>query len=254
MNPQECSLSRRGLLAKGGAAGLAALAVPSVLPRYAFAADTSGSQRPAGSVIVLFLRGAVDGLSLVVPHQDKAYYRARPTLAIPEKNVVDLDGHFGLHPALAGLLPLWKRRDLAIVQATGMITTAGFSHFDAQAIMEAGTEDTGIGSGWLARHLLCRPQAIDSLRAVSIGQHVAASLVGWRRTSAMDGLAGFQLGDVPAAYDRVMLALDKLYSARGLPATQAAQCWVTPLKARAMCSHSAETEAVARRLPARRYQ
>ncbi|HVY11360.1 MAG TPA: DUF1501 domain-containing protein [Mycobacteriales bacterium] len=222
MRVEDCSLSRRGLLAKGGVAGLAAMAIPSVIPRYAFAADTSGSKRPAGSIIVLFLRGAVDGLSMVVPHQDKAYYRARPTLSIAENRVLDLDGHFGLHPSLAGLLPLWKKRELAIIHATGMLTTAGYSHFDGQAIMEAGSEDTGIGSGWLARHLLCRPQATDSLRAISIGDHVAASLVGWRRTSAMQSLGAFALGDVPASYDRVMLALDKLYSDRGMPATQAA--------------------------------
>jgi uncharacterized protein (DUF1501 family) len=198
------------------------MAIPSVVPRYAFAADTSGSTRPAGCIVVLFLRGAVDGLSMVVPHQDRAYYRARPTLSIAESRVLNLDGHFGLHPSLAGLMPMWKNRELAIIHATGMLTTAGYSHFDGQAIMEAGSEDTGIGSGWLARHLQCRPQATDSLRAISIGDHVAASLVGWRRTSAMQSLGAFALGDVPASYDRVMLALDKLYSDRGMPATQAA--------------------------------
>lgn len=219
---EECSLSRRGMLAKGGAVGLAALAAPSVVPRFAFAADTSDSKRPPGTLVVLFLRGAVDGLSLVVPHHDKAYYAARPTLAIPANKVHDLDGRFGLHPSLQPLMPLWRHNELAIVHATGMLTTADYSHFDAQATMEAGADDPGLGTGWLARHLLCRPQARDTFRAVSVGQHVAASLVGWPHVTAMTGLAGFQLSTVDAAYDRVMHSLDRLYSDRGRPATAAA--------------------------------
>lgn len=219
---EECSLTRRGLLARGGAVGLAALATPSLLPRFAIAAETSGSQRPAGTVIVLFLRGAVDGLSVVVPHHDKSYYAARPTLAIPENKVHDLDGRFGLHPSLGGLMPLWRRGDLAVVHATGLTSTAFYSHFDAQAEMENGADDPAIGSGWLARHLLCRPQATDALRAVAIGPHIAASLSGYRRATAIDGLANFQLSAAGLAYDQIMRALEHLYSDNGRPATQAA--------------------------------
>ncbi|HVS67468.1 MAG TPA: DUF1501 domain-containing protein [Mycobacteriales bacterium] len=218
----ECSLSRRGLLARGGAVGLAALATPSLVPRYAVAAETSHGRRPAGTVIVLFLRGAVDGLSVVVPHQDRAYYAARPTLAIPESKVHDLDGRFGLHPSLAGLLPMWRRGDLAVVHAAGLVSTADYSHFNAQAEMENGSDDPAIGSGWLARHLLCRPQAKDALRAIAWGPHVAASLSGYRRATAIDGLASFQLSMAGLAYDQVMRALDHLYTDSGRPATQAA--------------------------------
>ena len=230
MREEDCSLSssarhelsRRGLLARGGAVGLAALATPSVLPRFAIAAETAGGARPAGTVVVLFLRGAVDGLSLVVPHQDRAYYRLRPTIAIPESKVHDLDGHFGLHPSLGALMPLWHKGDLAVVHAAGLITTADYSHFNAQAEMENGADDASIGSGWLARHLLCRPQAKDSLRAIAVGQHVAASLSGYRRATAMAGLSSFQLAATGMAYDRVMRALEHLYSDTGQPATQAA--------------------------------
>ncbi|HVV76906.1 MAG TPA: DUF1501 domain-containing protein [Mycobacteriales bacterium] len=230
MRDEDCSLpgaarhelSRRGLLGRGGALGLAALATPSILPRYAIAAETTGSGRPAGTVIVLFLRGAVDGLSVVIPHHDPAYYKARPTLAVPENKVLDLDGRFGLHPSLAGLMPLWRRGDLAVVHATGLISTADYSHFDAQAEMENGADDPAIGSGWLARHLLCRPQAKDALRAVAWGPHIAASLSGYRRATAIDGVANFQLAMAGVAYDQVMRALEHLYTDSGRPATQAA--------------------------------
>lgn len=222
MNDEDCSLSRRGLLARGGAVGLAALATPSIVPRFAIAAETAGGQRPAGTLVVLFLRGAVDGLSLVVPHQDHAYYAARPTLAVPENKVLDLDGRFGLHPSLAPLLALWRSRDLAVVHAAGLISTADYSHFDAQGLMECGSDDAGIGSGWLARHLLCRPQAKDALRAVAMGPHVAASLSGYRRATALDGLGTFQLAMTGTAYDQIMRALEHLYTDSGRPATHAA--------------------------------
>jgi uncharacterized protein (DUF1501 family) len=121
-------------------------------------------------------------------------------------------------------MPLWRNKELAIVHATGMLTTADYSHFDAQSTMEAGAEDDpALSTGWLARHLLCRPQATDTLRAVSFGAHVAASLVGWGHTTAMTGLEAFQLDTVPAAYDQVMKALDRLYSDDGRPATEAAR-------------------------------
>jgi uncharacterized protein (DUF1501 family) len=219
---EDCSLTRRGLLARGGAVGLAALATPALMPRFAVAAETAGGDRPAGTVIALFLRGAVDGLSLVVPHQDRAYYKLRPTLAVPENRVHDLDGRFGLHPSLGALMSLWHRGDLAVVHATGLITTADYSHFNAQAEMENGADDPAIGSGWLARHLMCRPQAKDSLRAVAVGPHVAASLSGYRRATAMANLESFQLSMAGVAYDKVMRALEHLYTDRGQPATQAA--------------------------------
>jgi uncharacterized protein (DUF1501 family) len=123
---------------------------------------------------------------------------------------------------LAALVPIWQRGDLAVVHATGMTSTADYSHFEAQATMESGSDNPGIGSGWLARHLLCRPQARDALRVVAMGPHVAASLSGYSRATAIDGLANFQLAVAGTAYDRVMRSLDRLYSDSGRPATQAA--------------------------------
>ena len=113
---------------------------PSFLARTAFAAGTSG--RPK-RLIAIFQRGAVDGLSVVVPFGEAEYYRARPSIAIARPgagatSAIDLDGFFGLHPRLQPLKPLWDARQLAIVHACGSPDSTR-SHFDAQDYMESGT-------------------------------------------------------------------------------------------------------------------
>src|SRR6516225_5834427 len=98
----------------------------------AWAATAEGGPR---RLIVIFLRGAVDGLNVVVPYAEQTYYEIRPTIASgppgTELGTLPLDGRFGLHPALAGLLPLWNDRKLAFVHAADS-TDATRSHFDAQ--------------------------------------------------------------------------------------------------------------------------
>src|SRR4029077_6809661 len=92
--------------------------MPRTLPAWAAAADG-----PPRRLVVIMLRGAVDGLNVVVPHGDPAYYNARPTIAIPkpgaENGALPLDAQFGLHPALAALLPLWRDQQLAFLHAPG---------------------------------------------------------------------------------------------------------------------------------------
>jgi uncharacterized protein (DUF1501 family) len=90
--------------------------------------------------VCVFQRGAVDGLSMIVPHGERRYYRERPRIAIPAKDVVDLDGHFGLHPSLAPLKGLWDNRSLTAIHAVGS-PDALRSHLDAQDRMD----------GWLRR-------------------------------------------------------------------------------------------------------
>ncbi len=121
-------------------------------------AQTSQPQR----LVVIFLRGAIEGLNVVVPHQEADYYQSRPTVAIPypqEKNgVIDLDGFFGLHPKLKDLLPFWEQKSLAFIHASGLPLTER-SHFQAQDYMENGTP--GIKStadGWMNRLLAELPQ------------------------------------------------------------------------------------------------
>ena len=123
-------MNRRGFLRLSAGAALLA-------PRVAVCAATveGGPKR----LVVIFLRGAVDGLNVVIPHGERAYYDSRPTIAIgppgSDQGALPLDNHFGLHPALAGLQPLWNDKKLAFVHAAGS-TDATHSHFDAQLFIE----------------------------------------------------------------------------------------------------------------------
>ncbi|HEX5323811.1 MAG TPA: DUF1501 domain-containing protein [Capsulimonadaceae bacterium] len=159
-------------------------------PKSALAAVSVGVERggPPGDVLVsIFLRGGADGLNVVVPYADEDYFRFRPTLALraPKDNgdatdrVIDLDGFFGLHPALAPLLPLYQAGQMAIVHACGSGDQTR-SHFEAMATVERGiARETGPASGWLARHLQSAPwQSESPLRAVAIGEIVPQTLSG----------------------------------------------------------------------------
>src|SRR4030095_11919012 len=117
-SPEECgcaeqkSLSRRRLIGRtlvvGAAAGLTALVGEGVSTNLAFAAESYAGD----PLVVLSLRGGFDGLSAIAPIGDPDYYRARPTIALPKSQAIDGDGSFGLHPALAPLLPMWKGGNL----------------------------------------------------------------------------------------------------------------------------------------------
>ena len=124
----------------------------------AWAATAEGGPR---RLIVIFLRGAVDGLNVVVPYAERTYYKVRPTIAIgspgTDLGALPLDSRFGLHPALAGLLPLWNDRKLAFVHAAGS-PDATRSHFDAQLFIENGTPgDSTTRDGWMNRLLAALP-------------------------------------------------------------------------------------------------
>jgi uncharacterized protein (DUF1501 family) len=139
-------------------------------------------------LVCLFLRGAADALNIIIPHGDEAYYAARPTLAIPRpddlrhppgRRTLDLDGFFGLHPALSALYPFWQNGQLAAIHAVGPATESR-SHFVAMALLERGlNRPDGPASGWLGRHLATvDPGHQTPFRAVSLGQTVARSLRG----------------------------------------------------------------------------
>ena len=127
------------------------------------------AKRPAQAaarpcLVCLFARGAMDGLSLVVPYQDTNYYRSRPSLAIPapdaKDGATDLDGQFGLHPGLSALKPIFDSGELAFVHAVGL-ARSDRSHFDAQQRMEYG--DAAVNTGWLNRHLASTASTADSV-------------------------------------------------------------------------------------------
>jgi uncharacterized protein (DUF1501 family) len=136
----------------------------------AWAAAAEGGPK---RLIVIFLRGAVDGLNVVVPYGEPTYYEVRPTIAIgtpgTDLGVLPLDGRFGLHPALASLLPLWSDRKLAFIHAAGS-SDATRSHFDAQLFIENGTPgDNTTRDGWMNRLLAALPDPHGPTDAISVG-------------------------------------------------------------------------------------
>ena len=139
--------TRRSLLKTAAAATAATVVAQGVASRYAFAAETTGD-----TLIVLSLRGGFDGLSAVIPHGDPDYYKARPTIGVPKTKVIGGDAMFGLHPALAPLLPLWTQGQLAAVHAVGQPNPTR-SHFAAMEEMERAAAGTSIRTGWLDRML-----------------------------------------------------------------------------------------------------
>lgn len=133
-------------------------------------------------LIVVFMRGAVDGLNVVVPYTDDHYYQARPSIAIPkagqEGGVLDLDGYFGLHPSLAPVLPLWQNHSMAFVHASGS-PDPNRSHFEAQAYMETGTPGDGsVSNGWMNRLLSVLPGTHSPTEALSLGNALPLILTG----------------------------------------------------------------------------
>lgn len=149
--PQPCcteypALSRRGLF--GGAIALAG--VSTVVGSAVVTASPARAESAESVLVVLSLRGAADGLSLVVPHADPVYYAARPSLAIPSDQLVAKDAMFGLHPNLAPLLPLWNAGSLAAVHATGL-PAPNRSHFAAMEEIEDAHPGSTTRLGWLNR-------------------------------------------------------------------------------------------------------
>ena len=127
-------------------------------------------------LVVLSLRGAADGLSLVVPHADPAYYAARKTIAVPADRLVAKDGFFGMHPALAPLLPLWSAGKLAAVHATGL-PVANRSHFLAMEELEDADPGSSTRVGWLNRLIGAQPGG-SALEGVALGYSIPTALQG----------------------------------------------------------------------------
>ncbi len=191
-------ITRRLFLKNGALAVVATTAIPSFLTRAAYGA--SGVSSPGRKrLVVLFQRGAADGLNIVVPHGESAYYAMRPSIAIPRpsngrESCIDLDGFFGLHPSLASLKPLWDQRHLAIFHAAGSPDTTR-SHFDAQDYMESGTP--GVKStedGWLNRCLHKPEDQPSPFRAIGMGGTLPRALAGPEPAVAIGNLNDFGVG------------------------------------------------------------
>lgn len=186
---------------KSGSVALASFGVMTSAPSFlkrAVAESLDASPRRK-TLIAIFQRGAVDGLNVVVPYGEHSYYDLRPSIAIPKPDggaeaALNLDGYFGLHPALAPFKPLWDSKRLAIVHASGSPDNTR-SHFDAQDYMESATP--GIKStqdGWLNRYLQSKPDQHKSLfRAVSMTQNMPRAMQGKADTLAISNLADFNI-------------------------------------------------------------
>ncbi len=189
-------VTRRVFLKSGGVAMLGLSALPSFLQRAVAATPMPNRKK----LVVLFQRGAADGLNTVVPFAEHNYYRLRPSIAIPEPRrggegtSIDLDGFFGLHPSLAPLESLFKQRRLAIVHAAGSPDTTR-SHFDAQDFMESGTPGRkATEDGWLNRALQAQPEPGSSpFRAVAMGQNLPRTLRGAAPAVALPDVRQFQV-------------------------------------------------------------
>ena len=193
--------NRRVFLRNSALAMVGAGAAPLWLQRALYAAGAPAQRKKI--LVAIFQRGAADGLNVVVPHAEKAYYAMRPTIAIPRPSAnggaIDLDGFFGLHPALAPLKPLYDQRHLAIVDAVGSPDPTR-SHFDAQDYMESGTPGLkSTDSGWMNR-ALTKPEGKPSpVRAVSLGAGLPRTLRGSQAAVSMQSIGAFQVKDPNAA-------------------------------------------------------
>jgi uncharacterized protein (DUF1501 family) len=210
---------KRRVFMKSGALAMVTLGLsPHFLRRTAFAADLRVAAAKGKIFICLFQRGAADALNMVVPHGDKAYYSLRPGIGIPRPaagatgSAIELDGFFGLHPALAPLKPLWDRGLLAPIHAVGSPSSTR-SHFDAQNYMESGTPDrNGTPDGWLNRYLATHgtceacapaPAASSHFRAVALTDQTPRILEGPAPSVAMASLQQFTVRATGSQVERL---------------------------------------------------
>ncbi len=222
------TVSRRELLKRTGVFAIGALTFPLWMPRVALAPRDAPTQ---GDILVcVFMRGAADGLNLVVPHGDKNYYQARSTIAIAQPNAssadaaLDLDGFFGLHPNLGSLKPIYDAGALAFVQAAGSPDPT-HSHFDAMDFMERGTPgDKAMPTGWIGRHLQQMASNNQSpFRAVGMGSLLQQSLRGPVTATSLQSIADFHLQGDQKKAQAMQTALATLYEGDGFVETEGQQ-------------------------------
>ncbi len=221
-------LSRRRMLWSAALAGVSWAARPrTALANVTMSPHRKEEERPV--LVLIFLRGGADGLSIVVPYGEDAYARNRPNIGIAAprnrrqgERAIDLNGFFGLHPRLAPLEPLYARGSLALVHACGSQDQTR-SHFEAAAAMEQGADGrkSSASSGWLARYLLSSQdsqgsQRTSPLRAVAVGGVLPDSLRGAPGATVMRSLDEFRMQPASSTWDdtRLRQALGELYESQ----------------------------------------
>jgi len=207
------SITRRVFLKNGALALVATTAIPSFLTRTVWGIDGTSRKR----LVVLFQRGAADGLNIVVPHGESAYYSMRPSIAIPRPNrgqesAIDLDGFFGLHPSMASFKPLWEEKRLAIVHAAGSPDNTR-SHFDAQDYMESGTPGVkSTDDGWLNRAVRQAEPSASPFRAIAMGGTLPRALAGTAPAVAIGNINEFGVGGRGPAAAPLTNTFEAMYS------------------------------------------
>jgi len=210
-------ITRRAFMKGGAMAVVGTSVVPGFLTRSVLAQATT-AHAPGKRLVVLFQRGAADGLSVVVPYAEKNYYQMRPTIAIQKNQVIDLNGFFGLHPAMQPLKPLWDRGHLAIVHAAGSPDESR-SHFDAQDFMESGTPGVkATPDGWLNRALRAEDavthaqQRGSAFRAIAMGAELPRSLQGNVPAVAIGNVQDFNVGGKNPAAQLTSVSYEAMYN------------------------------------------
>jgi uncharacterized protein (DUF1501 family) len=231
----------RGLVAGGLTATFGTSLVTFTARPAAAATGGAGTRADTSVIVVLSLRGAADGLSLMVPYADHGYYASRPSIAVPAAKLLHTDGHFGLHPSLAALDPLWKAGSVAAIHGTGMIRP-NRSHFEAMEIVEDADLGSTARNGWLNR-LIGDDADRSPLEGIAVGSTFPTSLYGpspamsfasldeaqlagedpqdpWRRRS-IAAQWGSTRGALGTAMGSMLTSVDALAAARTLPDTSA---------------------------------
>ncbi|MEO0561959.1 MAG: DUF1501 domain-containing protein [Chloroflexota bacterium] len=199
-----------------GAVGASLSILPKWMPRVAFA---QADHNPTGNtVVVVSLRGGIDGLAALAPiFEGERYYRARPTQHLRAQGdgpnaSIDLDGRFGMHRAMEPLKRIYDNGDLVFVHATGL-TDPTRSHFDAMLQMEVGTPgDKFTATGWLGRYLQSTAERSGSpFRSIGMGAVLPTSLRGPVSSLALKSIVDFHLGGRPDEAERMRNAISQLY-------------------------------------------
>ena len=225
LDPADCgcsdyALSRRSVLrgaAVAGAAGVATSLIGDVTTSSVFGAE------PGGNVlVVLSQRGGADGMSLVVPHGEPAYYAARPTIAIAKSELLHADQVFGLHPAFAPLSPMWTSGRLAALHAVGL-PAPNRSHFAAMEEIEDAAPGSALRLGWLNRVVGALGDEAGIFEGVQLGSNVIpTSLVGPAPTLALANSTALTTPYADTEYGPALRAgLSEMYAAGVGPAHEA---------------------------------
>jgi uncharacterized protein (DUF1501 family) len=206
------AVTRRGFMRGGALALVGTSVIPSFLMRSIYAEATTAAANKK-KLVVIFQRGACDGLNVVVPFAEKNYYSMRPSIGIQQKDVLDLDGFFGLHPQMAAMKPLFEQKHLAIVHAAGSPDPSR-SHFDAQDYMESGTPGIkATQDGWLNRALQADVEAgkPSAFRAVALGTQVPRTLQGKVPAIAVANLTDFSVAGKGPQTSSISNAFQAMY-------------------------------------------